>query len=167
MFSTLGPEMNVIDTRSQKSRSNSQPKRAQVARACNYCRTNRIKCDEELPCTQCRQRGIQCDSSSKPAAFSASTPAASRYVYCTSFFCCRSDLFVGRTSVSRIASKSLKVSSSRSYQNHMHMLRTPRKSKKAAHSPNQDPQDSQIVTRRSDRSATARVPRARSRQLIW
>ncbi|KAJ4993966.1 hypothetical protein SVAN01_00443 [Stagonosporopsis vannaccii] len=78
MFTTLTSDMNVIDTRSQKSRSTSQSKRAQVARACNYCRTNRIKCDEDLPCTQCRQRGLQCDSSSKSAAISASLPAASR-----------------------------------------------------------------------------------------
>ncbi|KAF2999432.1 hypothetical protein E8E13_007591 [Curvularia kusanoi] len=70
--------MNVIDTRSQKSKSTSQSKRAQVARACNYCRTNRTKCDENLPCTQCRQRGLQCDSSSKPSAVNASLPASNR-----------------------------------------------------------------------------------------
>ncbi|KAH6644189.1 fungal-specific transcription factor domain-containing protein [Boeremia exigua] len=78
MFTTLTSDMNVIDIRSQKSRSTAQSKRAQVARACNYCRTNRIKCDEDLPCTQCRQRGLSCDSSSKTAAVSVSLPAASR-----------------------------------------------------------------------------------------
>ncbi|KAH8698120.1 fungal-specific transcription factor domain-containing protein [Phaeosphaeriaceae sp. PMI808] len=78
MFSTLTSDMSVIDSRSQGSGSNSQSKRAQVARACDFCRTNRIKCDEDLPCTQCRQRGLQCGGSSKLAG-NASLPAANRY----------------------------------------------------------------------------------------
>ncbi|KAF1353018.1 hypothetical protein EJ07DRAFT_26186, partial [Lizonia empirigonia] len=53
-------------------------KRAQVARACNFCRTNRIKCDEDLPCTQCRQRGLQCDGSSSSAS-NVLLPVANRY----------------------------------------------------------------------------------------
>lgn len=79
MFSTLTPDMSIIDTRSHKSRSTSQTKRGQVARACNFCRTNRVKCDEDLPCTQCRQRGLKCDGSSTSSS-NVLLPAANRYV---------------------------------------------------------------------------------------
>ncbi|KAL2864277.1 transcription factor domain-containing protein [Aspergillus lucknowensis] len=40
----------------------SQPKkRTQVARACNWCRVHRLKCDPGYPCANCRKRGGQCN----------------------------------------------------------------------------------------------------------
>ncbi|KAL3484131.1 fungal-specific transcription factor domain-containing protein [Aspergillus germanicus] len=40
----------------------SNPKRRnQVARACNWCRVHRLKCDSEYPCANCRKRGGQCN----------------------------------------------------------------------------------------------------------
>lgn len=35
-------------------------KRKQVARACNSCRINRIKCDDHSPCTNCTTKGVEC-----------------------------------------------------------------------------------------------------------
>ncbi|KAI1143659.1 fungal-specific transcription factor domain-containing protein [Hypoxylon sp. FL0543] len=35
-------------------------KRSQVARACDWCRMHRIKCDNHLPCLNCRKRKGQC-----------------------------------------------------------------------------------------------------------
>ncbi|KAI2602130.1 fungal-specific transcription factor domain-containing protein [Hypoxylon sp. NC1633] len=37
-----------------------RPKRSQVARACDWCRVHRIKCDNHLPCSNCRKRKGQC-----------------------------------------------------------------------------------------------------------
>lgn len=37
-------------------------KRAQVVRACDYCRRQRIKCDNRIPCTPCQARGSQCSN---------------------------------------------------------------------------------------------------------
>ena len=42
-----------------------RPKRNQVARACDSCRINRIKCDEYQPCNACRSRGEQCSNTGK------------------------------------------------------------------------------------------------------
>ncbi|KAI2610638.1 fungal-specific transcription factor domain-containing protein [Hypoxylon fragiforme] len=36
-------------------------KRSQVARACDWCRMHRIKCDNNLPCSNCRKRKGQCN----------------------------------------------------------------------------------------------------------
>ncbi|KAI2466987.1 fungal-specific transcription factor domain-containing protein [Annulohypoxylon bovei var. microspora] len=36
-------------------------KRSQVARACDWCRVHRIKCDNHIPCSNCRKRGGQCN----------------------------------------------------------------------------------------------------------
>lgn len=53
-----------------------RPKRSQVTRACEWCRLNRTKCNNEQPCRNCRNRGASC-SNSKP--FEASSlPAANR-----------------------------------------------------------------------------------------
>lgn len=54
----------------------SRPKRKQVARACDWCRLNRIRCDDKQPCSNCRNRGGSC-SSSKPLSLAA----ANRYVF--------------------------------------------------------------------------------------
>ncbi|KAL5333795.1 fungal-specific transcription factor domain-containing protein [Aspergillus crustosus] len=37
-------------------------KRTQVARACNWCRVHRLKCDSEYPCGNCRKKGGQCNN---------------------------------------------------------------------------------------------------------
>ena len=37
-----------------------QKKRSQVARACDWCRVHRIKCDNDNPCSNCTKRGGQC-----------------------------------------------------------------------------------------------------------
>jgi len=37
-----------------------RPKRAQVSRACDWCRVHRVKCDTEQPCNNCKSRGAQC-----------------------------------------------------------------------------------------------------------
>ncbi|KAK5659007.1 hypothetical protein OQA88_1094 [Cercophora sp. LCS_1] len=39
-----------------------RPKRAQVSRACDWCRVHRVKCDTEQPCHNCRSRGAQCST---------------------------------------------------------------------------------------------------------
>ncbi|KAF2263321.1 hypothetical protein CC78DRAFT_431358, partial [Lojkania enalia] len=40
--------------------SQARPKRHVAARACDRCRTNRIKCDDNQPCKHCRTRGLEC-----------------------------------------------------------------------------------------------------------
>ncbi|KAI1805626.1 fungal-specific transcription factor domain-containing protein [Daldinia bambusicola] len=45
-------------------RATSRPKRPQVARACDWCRVHRVKCDTNLPCRNCRNRGWQCSNKS-------------------------------------------------------------------------------------------------------
>jgi len=40
-----------------------QKKRSQVARACDWCRVHRIKCDNDHPCNNCKTRGGQCSNS--------------------------------------------------------------------------------------------------------
>ncbi|KAM0328680.1 hypothetical protein ACHAQA_005092 [Verticillium albo-atrum] len=42
-----------------------RPKRSQVARACDWCRVHRIKCDTNQPCRNCETRGGQCSNSGK------------------------------------------------------------------------------------------------------
>ena len=37
-------------------------KRAQVVRACDWCRKQRIKCDNDQPCLNCKTRGAQCSN---------------------------------------------------------------------------------------------------------
>ncbi|KAF2836212.1 fungal-specific transcription factor domain-containing protein [Patellaria atrata CBS 101060] len=39
-----------------------RPKRSQVARACDWCRVHRIKCDSNYPCHNCQNRGGQCSN---------------------------------------------------------------------------------------------------------
>ncbi|KAI1659347.1 fungal-specific transcription factor domain-containing protein [Daldinia decipiens] len=41
-------------------------KRSQVARACDWCRVHRIKCDNHLPCSNCRKRNGQCSQGEIP-----------------------------------------------------------------------------------------------------
>ncbi|KAF2795100.1 hypothetical protein K505DRAFT_336330 [Melanomma pulvis-pyrius CBS 109.77] len=62
MFATFNPNM---DARSKNgsgaaSQAPTRHKRNVAARACDRCRANRIKCDEDQPCKQCRVRGLDC-----------------------------------------------------------------------------------------------------------
>ncbi|KAL2861975.1 hypothetical protein BJX68DRAFT_14061 [Aspergillus pseudodeflectus] len=47
-------------------------KRAQVARACGSCRLRRIKCDNNVPCSNCVMNGADCSKKSSPSAFTLS-----------------------------------------------------------------------------------------------
>ncbi|KAK1142843.1 hypothetical protein N8T08_007277 [Aspergillus melleus] len=53
-------------------------KRSQVARACDWCRVHRIKCDSSLPCQNCRNRGGHCKK--KSAAEIRTLPHAVREI---------------------------------------------------------------------------------------
>ncbi|KAJ6049709.1 uncharacterized protein N7446_006963 [Penicillium canescens] len=59
MFSTFSA-LNSTDRPEQPAPP--RPKRNQVARACDWCRLNRIKCDDRLPCQNCRSRGGHCSN---------------------------------------------------------------------------------------------------------
>jgi Fungal specific transcription factor domain/Fungal Zn(2)-Cys(6) binuclear cluster domain len=45
---------------SRQHGSNLRQKRRQVARACDGCRTQRIKCDDSFPCSNCKAKGQKC-----------------------------------------------------------------------------------------------------------
>ena len=51
-------------------------KRIQVARACDWCRKHRIKCDDNRPCSPCRKRGAGCSNE----AINTTLPHASREI---------------------------------------------------------------------------------------
>ena len=55
-----------------------QRKRGQVARACDWCRVHRIKCDSGNPCSNCKNRGGQCSYSG--AIKAATLPHAYREI---------------------------------------------------------------------------------------
>ena len=40
-----------------------QKRRSQVARACDWCRVHRVKCDSDHPCSNCQSRGVRCSNS--------------------------------------------------------------------------------------------------------
>lgn len=42
--------------------SHMRKKRAQVVRACDFCRQHRVKCDNHIPCSNCKGRGGQCSN---------------------------------------------------------------------------------------------------------
>ncbi|KAH8693786.1 fungal-specific transcription factor domain-containing protein [Talaromyces proteolyticus] len=57
---------NASSSRSSLSApTSSRPKRNQVARACDWCRVHRIKCDSSLPCQNCRTRGGHCTKNAR------------------------------------------------------------------------------------------------------
>ncbi|KAJ6028193.1 C6 transcription factor [Penicillium herquei] len=72
MFSTFAADPE------KKSPSRPRPKRNQVARACDWCRQNRIKCDDSQPCQNCRTRGIQCSNAKRTDM--PTLPAANREI---------------------------------------------------------------------------------------
>ncbi|KAJ5925590.1 C6 transcription factor [Penicillium verhagenii] len=55
-----------------------RPRRKQVARACDWCRLNRTKCDDSQPCENCRSRGNECSNSKRTEVLTL--PAASREI---------------------------------------------------------------------------------------
>ncbi|KAF1990058.1 hypothetical protein K402DRAFT_308426, partial [Aulographum hederae CBS 113979] len=71
MFTTFSASgANGPSSASEQSPSTPAPaqaqaprKRAQVARACDWCRVNRIKCDDNVPCKNCENRGGRCSNS--------------------------------------------------------------------------------------------------------
>lgn len=72
MFTTFvgKPASDVSAPHAEDSPSSSPPpprprpkKRSQVARACDWCRVHRVKCDNELPCSNCQDRGVRCTRS--------------------------------------------------------------------------------------------------------
>ncbi|KAI0517455.1 fungal-specific transcription factor domain-containing protein [Xylaria bambusicola] len=60
----------------QKSRR----KRAQVARACDWCRVHRIRCDNSHPCSRCIERGGECTVQGKTDIRNISSPQAYRTI---------------------------------------------------------------------------------------
>ncbi|KAF2181437.1 hypothetical protein K469DRAFT_740845 [Zopfia rhizophila CBS 207.26] len=65
MFTTFstGSRAPATASTAQAAAPNTRPKRAQVARACDWCRVNRTKCDDDVPCRNCRNRGGRCSNS--------------------------------------------------------------------------------------------------------
>ncbi|KAL7622414.1 hypothetical protein AAE478_007919 [Parahypoxylon ruwenzoriense] len=55
MFYTFASTPTPGGTASQRN-----PKRPKVARACNYCRQHRVRCDTESPCSRCLANNIEC-----------------------------------------------------------------------------------------------------------
>ncbi|CAI7568283.1 unnamed protein product [Penicillium palitans] len=80
MYSTFSANFNTtIDASRDRSATPitaPRPKRNQVARACDWCRLNRVKCDDKQPCHNCLNRGGSC-SNTKPQE-ATSLPAANR-----------------------------------------------------------------------------------------
>ncbi|OAA75679.1 Transcription factor [Akanthomyces lecanii RCEF 1005] len=76
MFATFDSKSPGTSASSNSSRdtasSTSTPqqaqrqKRQQVSRACDRCRTYRIKCDNDFPCTNCRSKDQQCSKKRGP-----------------------------------------------------------------------------------------------------
>ncbi|KAJ5390852.1 C6 transcription factor [Penicillium cataractarum] len=54
-------------------------KRRQVSRACDWCRLNRIKCDDAQPCQNCSKRGGDC-TNNRQAESNQSSPTANREI---------------------------------------------------------------------------------------
>ena len=54
MFSTIAGLQEVELVRKTEG------KRKQVAKACLFCRRNRIKCDDGTPCRNCQHKGTRC-----------------------------------------------------------------------------------------------------------
>lgn len=75
---TTSPDAPQPQPSSQPLHRSRRKKREQVARACDWCRVHRIKCDSDYPCSNCRDRGGQCIKSG--ALKSATLPYAYREI---------------------------------------------------------------------------------------
>ncbi|KAI9928671.1 hypothetical protein ASPWEDRAFT_106212 [Aspergillus wentii DTO 134E9] len=79
MFSTFSANLNSTDRPSEQPAAAPRPKRNQVVRACDWCRLNRIKCDDKQPCQNCRNHGGYCSNTKQFEA--QSLPAANREIH--------------------------------------------------------------------------------------
>ncbi|RAH64727.1 uncharacterized protein BO66DRAFT_475631 [Aspergillus aculeatinus CBS 121060] len=80
MFSTFSANLNSTDRPAeQQPAAAPRPKRNQVVRACDWCRVNRIKCDDKQPCQNCRNHGGYCSNTKQFEAHSL--PAANREIH--------------------------------------------------------------------------------------
>ncbi|KAI1746758.1 hypothetical protein F4782DRAFT_523380 [Xylaria castorea] len=79
MFTTFSAQMSpVFPTASITPPNGASGKRRKVARACDSCRLNRVRCDDNRPCENCRSRGDKCKNSMPWEAHSL--PAAKREI---------------------------------------------------------------------------------------
>lgn len=80
MFTSFGLSESETQVTAQPQTHPAQlrTKRAQVARACDWCRLGRIKCDAERPCRACKQAGRECKNAGVDEFRGVS--AATRYV---------------------------------------------------------------------------------------
>ncbi|KAI0449073.1 hypothetical protein F5B21DRAFT_65993 [Xylaria acuta] len=79
MFTTFSAQMSpVLPTASITPPNGASGKRRKVARACDSCRLNRVRCDDSRPCENCRSRGEICKADSPWEA--NSLPAAKREI---------------------------------------------------------------------------------------
>ncbi|KAI0009207.1 fungal-specific transcription factor domain-containing protein [Xylariaceae sp. FL0662B] len=79
--SAVSPPPESVDTSTHAPPHPHPPpkrKRQQVARACDWCRVHRIKCDTNVPCTNCKDRGGEC--SNKGAVEARTLPHAYREI---------------------------------------------------------------------------------------
>ncbi|KAI2610580.1 hypothetical protein GGR54DRAFT_651731 [Hypoxylon sp. NC1633] len=60
----LASRISPVDILYGCQSSQRNPKRHKVARACNYCRQHRVRCDAESPCSRCVANNIECVVSS-------------------------------------------------------------------------------------------------------
>lgn len=58
----MGPAVSESGTSESRSPPRLRRKRAQVVRACDWCRKQRIKCDNDQPCFNCKSRGGECSN---------------------------------------------------------------------------------------------------------
>ncbi|RDW94985.1 hypothetical protein BP5796_00748 [Coleophoma crateriformis] len=66
MFSTFDVSLNKQSTAiSPRGPRPARRKQVGLRQACENCRINRIKCNEEKPCRSCRKRGTQCSNSKR------------------------------------------------------------------------------------------------------
>ncbi|KAI1407232.1 fungal-specific transcription factor domain-containing protein [Hypoxylon sp. FL1857] len=69
MFTTFSARINPVTTPVPRGSESTIPskigkvRKRKVMRACDSCRVNRVKCDDEPPCQNCRNRGEKCTTS--------------------------------------------------------------------------------------------------------
>ncbi|KAF2093978.1 fungal-specific transcription factor domain-containing protein [Rhizodiscina lignyota] len=64
-FSGIPPDESLpqnSDLSGSGAKDSPRLKRQQVARACDWCRAHRIKCDASYPCRNCRSKGRECST---------------------------------------------------------------------------------------------------------
>ena len=61
----LTDDVQPPSTDVKSATTTARPKRLQVTRACESCRINRIRCDDNQPCKNCKARGVKCSNTGK------------------------------------------------------------------------------------------------------